>query len=82
MIESWLQISCDGCDTEDSTATAGMPNLTRLEYRKQMQDYGWRSYGALDYCRSCVEKGRHIERKSIYDSDPALPQTPTLDPSA
>lgn len=64
MIESWLQVSCDGC--EDSTSFDTSPNTTRSDYRAELRRTGWRSYGALDYCPRCVKLGRHKSRGSIY----------------
>lgn len=70
MIESWLQVSCDGCD-DDSIANADHPDLTRAEYRRDLYQRGWRSYGALDYCPRCVKrKAKHyVERTSMYAAD-------------
>jgi hypothetical protein len=64
MIESWLQVSCDGCD---ATVAAGLSNMTRAEFRAEMRKYGWRSApDGLDYCAKCVAEGKARERKSIY----------------
>lgn len=70
MIETWLQVSCDGCDDDDSTFYAAMPNTTRAEFRASLKDAGWRCYGSLDYCPRCVKRRIHLKRKSIYDSTP------------
>ena len=67
MIESWLQTSCDGCDDRDP-AWAELPNTTRAELRNALHKGGWRSFGKLDYCPTCVKLGRHLKRESIYDS--------------
>ena len=69
MIETWLQVSCDGCDDDDTTFYTEMPNSTRAEFREYLKERGWRCYGSLDYCPKCVKRGKHVARKSIYGSD-------------
>jgi hypothetical protein len=71
MIESWLQISCDGCDDDHSVDFASIPNTTRKDYRAGLKENGWRSIGNLDYCPTCVKLGKHKLKKSIFDSDPS-----------
>lgn len=55
MIETWKQYTCDGCgETEWHPA----PDVTNAEVRAFMKQYGWVSYGRLDYCGKCVSAGR------------------------
>jgi hypothetical protein len=71
MIESWLQVSCDGCDDDDADGFTSIPNTTRKEYKAELRERGWRSYGSLDYCPKCVKLGKHKLKTSIFDSDPS-----------
>lgn len=63
MVESYLEISCDGCGDLDSSDAS---NITQKEFRKSLRRYGWRSYGTLDYCRKCVDSGVAAEKQSIF----------------
>lgn len=69
MIETWLQVSCDGCDDDDATSFAPLPNTTRAEFRKELHSIGWKSFGTLDYCPRCVASKKHLKRRSIFDAE-------------
>ena len=65
MLESWLQISCNGCG---STSMAEESNITRSEYRKRMRAYGWRqASGDRDYCRDCVATDQLKNGTDVYN---------------
>ncbi len=74
MIESWLQITCNGC--EGTTEQASEPNITYAAFRAEMAGYGWRSVGALDYCRYCVMTGRYKERVDWISLKPMTAPSP------
>lgn len=63
MIESFLQIICDGCGETESDDVA---NSTYKALRKEMEKYGWRNYGKLDYCRICVDIGKAEQQYSMF----------------
>lgn len=60
MIEKWVQITCDGCG---ETSCGEGSNETANEKRQEMKQYGWVSFGRLDYCRQCVQVG-HAKRRA------------------
>lgn len=63
MIEKWIQITCDACgNTESGTA----PNETAKLFREEMQQWGWKNVGALDYCRECVASGAMKRRETGF----------------
>lgn len=72
MIESWLQITCDGCgdspEGEKWTHYCPMPNVTRADFRASLKAKGWRSVGQHDYCPECVKRGTHRAGKSVFSS--------------
>ncbi|MCM3583739.1 hypothetical protein M3795_25040 [Ralstonia pickettii] len=68
MIETWLQVSCDGCDDPGMVDNTGMPNTTKAVWRKELHSHGWRSYGSKDYCPRCVKGGVHKLRTSVYSN--------------
>lgn len=59
MIEKWLQYHCDGCGDTDQHL---VPNESAKQARQEMKKRGWKNYGRLDYCKSCVECGNAAER--------------------
>ncbi|CAJ6631851.1 Uncharacterised protein [Burkholderia pseudomallei] len=63
MLETWIQWSCDGCETTEMWCES---NVTRPQVRAELRKGGWRSYGALDYCPKCVERGIHTTRTSAF----------------
>jgi len=65
MIESYLQISCDGCGAVESD---DVPNTTRKEFRQEMKTYGWRNYSKLDYCKKCRYNGTVAQRHSLFQN--------------
>lgn len=65
MIEKWLQYTCDGCGETDSS---GDPNESAKDVRARIKEYGWRNYGRLDYCKSCVDCGLAAERAEGFAS--------------
>ena len=67
MIETWLQVSCDGC--EEQTLFAATSNITRPIFRKELHDFGWRSIAKYDYCPVCVSDNKHLDGKSIYNNE-------------
>lgn len=73
MIESWLQVSCDGCGDsprgEQRTHFHPMPNTTRGEFRADLKASGWRSVGAKDYCPDCVDEGKHRAGTSVFEPE-------------
>ena len=72
MIETWLQISCDGCGNtlagDKCNHYAPNPDLTKTEYRAHLKSKGWRCVGRNDYCPDCVSKDVHRAGKSCFDS--------------
>ena len=70
MMESWLQVSCDGCERDDAVSFAAHPNTSRAEYRAELRERGWRSRGSNDYCPACVvNRNRHfLNHTSQFDS--------------
>ena len=67
MIETWLQLSCDGCDDPNMVDNTDMSDVRKSDWRSEKRIKGWRSYGTLDYCPTCVEKGNHKLRTSIFN---------------
>ncbi|HDR9034261.1 TPA: DUF4148 domain-containing protein [Burkholderia vietnamiensis] len=63
MLETWIQWSCDGCE---ATEMWHDPNVTRAQVRAELRKGGWRSYGVLDYCPKCIERGIHRTRSSAF----------------
>jgi len=64
MIESWLQVSCDGCGV---TFLSPVPDLKRAEFRADYHRYGWKTLNQdRDYCKACVKLGHHKVGHSIY----------------
>lgn len=61
MVESYLQITCDGCG---DTQSSDIPNMTREKFRKELRRFGWRNYGRFDYC-GCAKSKRGY---SMFDS--------------
>lgn len=62
MIETSLQITCDGCG---ETEMHHEMDVTRQSVRAYLKlHYGWRSYGKLDYCRACVNNGEAKRRET------------------
>lgn len=52
MIERWLQITCDNCgETDNSTA----PNMTAVEFLRDLRQSSWRKIGSDHACsESCA----------------------------
>lgn len=62
MIESSLQITCDGCG---ETEVHHEMDVTRQSVRDYLKlHYGWRNHGRLDYCRSCAISGAARRRET------------------
>lgn len=66
MIESYLQITCDGCGVVEPDS---VPYTTYKVFRQEMRKYGWRNYGKLDYCSICVANSKATDHYSIFEKD-------------
>lgn len=61
MIETSLQISCDGGWPNGScneTVVSEENDITKTEFRHRMEKYGWRCSKKGDFCRRCVTEAR------------------------
>jgi len=64
MIESFLQVSCDGCG---NTEQGGESNQTRANLALDLRDRGWLVVRRLHYCPDCVRIKAHVGHQSIFD---------------
>lgn len=74
MIETHIQITCDGCG---ETEVCDIANTSKTAFRVEMKKYSWRNYGNLDYCGDCVKKGRLERKESMFTSNPPNHKTKT-----
>lgn len=61
MLETTIQYTCDGCG---ETEVHFEMNVPKHEVRAYLKTMGWRSYGALDYCKKCVANGNAKRRET------------------
>jgi hypothetical protein len=66
MIESYLQVTCDGCGYVES---ADEPGQKAKVFRGTMKILGWRNHGRFDYCPQCVKNGKAARRYSMFATE-------------